>query len=95
MSRTRTSLAALLLAAAGALGVASPALALAHCPDPVTAALSDEAYERLQKESPDAQELIKSNPAYRDVWLGCAAPSRVEPNVWGQGYVCIPEGAVQ
>ncbi|MGW7417934.1 hypothetical protein [Streptomyces sp. NPDC054863] len=95
MFRTRTTLAVLMLAAAGALGVASPALALAHCPEPVTLVLSDEDHERFLLESPEIRRLIQSDREYRDAWLGCAAPSRVEPNIWGQGYVCIPEGAVQ
>ncbi|MFD3513124.1 hypothetical protein [Streptomyces sp. NPDC058657] len=95
MSRTRTTLAVLLLAASGVLGVASPALARAHCPEPATLLLSDERYARFLAASPQEQRLIENNPRYREAWLGCEAPGRVEPNLWGEGYVCIPEGAVQ
>ncbi|MEU8891570.1 hypothetical protein [Streptomyces sp. NPDC048442] len=96
MSRTRTSLAVLLLAAAGVLGVASPALAVAHCPKPPgTHVFSNEDHARFLLASPQERRLIENNPEYYEAWLGCPAPSRVEPNVWGSGYVCIPEGAVQ
>lgn len=95
MSRTRISLAALLLATAGAVGVASPALAFVHCPKPATLVLSDENYARFLQATGQERRLIESNSEYRDAWLGCAPPSRVEPNIWGPGYVCIPDGAVQ
>lgn len=93
MSRIRTGIAVVLLTAAASLGAASPALA--HCPEPGTIVLSDENYARFVLESPEEQHLITENSEYRAVWLECLPPSRVEPNLWGPGYVCIPEGAVQ
>ncbi|WP_329117789.1 hypothetical protein [Streptomyces sp. NBC_01465] len=94
MPHIRTSLTALLLAAAGSLGVAAPALAA--CPGPPsTLVLSNEDYDRFAQASPDEQRLIWDDAAYRSVWLDCLPPNHVEPNMWGSGYVCLPEGAVQ
>ncbi|MFF0745429.1 hypothetical protein ACFYVL_34025 [Streptomyces sp. NPDC004111] len=95
MSRTRITLAALLLAAAGAVSVASPALAAVHCPKPGTVVMSDESYVRFLMADPEEQQLILTNPEYAKAWTGCLPPDRVEPNMWGPGYVCLPEGAVQ
>ncbi|MCX5206328.1 hypothetical protein OG897_33595 [Streptomyces sp. NBC_00237] len=93
MPRTRTSLAALALAAAASVGAVAPALA--HCPEPATFFLSDENNERYLDAPAEERRLIEQNPEYREVWTDCLPPSRVEPNVWGPGYVCIPEGALQ
>ncbi|MFJ2740733.1 hypothetical protein ACIO3O_13790 [Streptomyces sp. NPDC087440] len=93
MSRTRTSLAALVLAAAATVGSAAPALA--DCPEHGTLIFSNENYARYLDASPDERRLIEQDPAYFEVWSRCLPPHRVEPNIWGPGYVCIPEGAVQ
>ncbi|CAM5275922.1 hypothetical protein GCM10010329_46390 [Streptomyces spiroverticillatus] len=94
MSRTRTSLAALVLAVAGAIGTAAPALA-ADCPEHGTVIMSNETFDRYVAASPDEQRLIMEDPAYFEVWQNCLPPSHVERNAWGPGYVCLPEGAVQ
>ncbi|MFJ6700030.1 hypothetical protein ACIQM4_28830 [Streptomyces sp. NPDC091272] len=93
MSRTRNSLAVLLLAAGGVLGTAVSAPA--HVPDPETFIFSNESYARFLHASPQERQLIEDDPDYREAWLSCLPPGRVEPNIWGHGYVCIPEGAVQ
>ncbi|MFI6642649.1 hypothetical protein [Streptomyces sp. NPDC050504] len=93
MPRFRTRLAVALLAAAGSLGFASPALA--HCPDPAPLLLSDENFVRFVQESPEEQRLILENAEYRAVWLECPRPDHVEKNMWGPGYICLPEGVVQ
>ncbi|MER5886198.1 hypothetical protein ABT160_20440 [Streptomyces sp. NPDC001941] len=94
--RTATGAAALALTAT----VAWAAPALAACPEPGTGTvvLSNEAYETYVRADDDEQLLIMTNPAYREAWLNClrsTEPSHVEPNAWGPGYVCIPDGAVQ
>ncbi|GAA3487371.1 hypothetical protein [Streptomyces cremeus] len=94
MSRTRTPLAALVLAAAASVGVAAPAPADGHEPAG-TLVLSDEDFARYLAAPAHEQRLIEQNPRYREVWAGCLPPSRVEPNVWGPGHVCVPQGALQ
>ncbi|MFF0742960.1 hypothetical protein ACFYVL_21430 [Streptomyces sp. NPDC004111] len=94
MSRFRISLALLLCAAAGSLGAAAPALA--QCPSPEIAALSDDAYDRYSRASPDERQLIEENARYRTVWVRCLPPNRVERNAGGKGgYLCVGKGTVR
>ncbi|MFI0237942.1 hypothetical protein [Streptomyces sp. NPDC016845] len=102
--RTAVATGALALAATGLWS--TPALADAPNPGPDTGngngtgtvVLSDEAYDRLLRADVDEPLLIATHPSYREAWLFClrsAEHDHVERNAWGEGYVCIPDGAVQ
>ncbi|WP_428949866.1 hypothetical protein [Streptomyces sp. cg35] len=94
--RIRTATGAVVLALAASIAWSAPALAAD--PDPGTVVLSNEAYDSFAGADDDEQELILTNPSYRQAWLFClrsTEPSHVERNAWGRGYVCIPDGAVQ
>ncbi|MER5442141.1 MULTISPECIES: hypothetical protein [unclassified Streptomyces] len=94
----RSATGALLLALAASVACSTPAPAADPEPGTGTVVLSNEAYDSLVRADEDEQELILTNPSYREAWLFCLGstePSHVERNAWGQGYVCIPDGAVQ
>ncbi|MEB3965179.1 hypothetical protein OKJ48_33885 [Streptomyces kunmingensis] len=98
--RTATARAtgAVVLVLAASVVSSAPALAADPAPATGTVVLSDEAYDRFAHADPGEQELIMTNRSYLEAWLFClrsAEPSHVEPNAWGHGYVCIPDGAVQ
>ncbi|MFJ4714267.1 hypothetical protein [Streptomyces sp. NPDC088785] len=93
-----TATAAVLLAMAASVAWSAPASAADTGPDSGTVVLSNEAYDRFVAAGEDERHLILTDPSYREVWLSClhsTAPSHLERNGWGPGYVCIPDGAVQ
>ncbi|MGY0021137.1 hypothetical protein ACVHNB_19410 [Streptomyces sp. YJ-C3] len=96
--RIRTATGAVVLALAASIAWSAPALAADPDPGTGTVVLSNEAYDSFVGADDDEQELLLTNPSYRQAWLFClrsTEPSHVERNAWGRGYVCIPDGAVQ
>ncbi|MFD8570519.1 hypothetical protein [Streptomyces sp. NPDC059639] len=96
--RSATGAVAVLLALSASVAWTTAASAADPEPGAGAVIMSDEAHDSLVRADQDEQNLILTDPSYREAWLFClrsAEPSHVERNGWGPGYVCIPDGAVQ
>ncbi|MEV0095928.1 hypothetical protein [Streptomyces sp. NPDC050738] len=96
--RIRTAAGAVVLALAASVAWSVPASAVDPDPGSGTVVMSNEEYDSLLRADQDEQGRILTDPAYRLAWFSCLSseePSHVEPNAWGPGYVCIPDGPVQ
>ncbi|MEV3854131.1 hypothetical protein AB0J38_07370 [Streptomyces sp. NPDC050095] len=94
----RTVIAGAVLALTAPVVWSASAQAVEPEPGTGTVVLSNEAYDGFVRTDKGEQELIVRDPSYREAWLACLGskePSHVEPNGWGPGYVCLPDGAVQ